>query len=158
MGGDIRLCPANIDIYPHNVVAHLVARELPTRSMIISTPARFAAQGAAARCQAAGSFVLERWGYPVRAKPLYTAADEERIRANRSQGRRAGGVPLPEGPLCDDLVNGPMLFERRRGVNSPARQEGPTECGRENSNLQTLRNQILSLTLCQFRPHPRRPA
>jgi len=82
MGGDIRLSRAELDTYPRNVVAHIVARELAHKVDDFSHPSPVARlkeprQDAKRRVIS----ILDRWGYPARAKPDYTPADEERIRA-----------------------------------------------------------------------------
>lgn len=88
VGGDVLLRRNAVDSYPYNVVVHLVAREMArkvddfTKPKQLSRP-REPREEANRRVVA----ILQRWGYPARAKPEYTPADEERIRANRAQAR-----------------------------------------------------------------------
>jgi hypothetical protein len=79
--GDIRLIRGKIDSYPRNVVAHIVARELAHKVDDFSHP-RHAARVTEPRLEAKRRVlaILQRWGYPPRAKPVNTPADEERIR------------------------------------------------------------------------------
>ncbi len=82
MGGEIRLSRAQIDTYPRNVVAHIVARQLAHKVDDYSHPnpvARLKEPRQDAKRRVVS--ILQRWGYPPRAKPEYTPADEERFRA-----------------------------------------------------------------------------
>ncbi len=83
MGAEIRLSRTKLDAYPRNVVAHLLAHELAHRVDDYFHPSPVARlkeprDDAKRRVVA----ILERWGYPPRATPEFTAADKERIRAN----------------------------------------------------------------------------
>jgi len=101
MGGDIRLSRTEVDTYPHNVVAHIVARELAHKVDDFSHPspvARLKEPRQEAKRRVVS--ILERWGYPARAKPQYTPADEERIRANaaKNPAENPGMPPDSSGP------------------------------------------------------------
>ena len=79
-GGDIRLSRDKIDSYPRNVVVHIVARELAHKVDDFFHPnpaARLKEHRQDAKRRVLS--ILARWGYPARAKPEFTAADEERI-------------------------------------------------------------------------------
>ncbi len=83
MSGDIRLSRAKVDGYPRNVVAHFVARELAHKVDDFHHPnpvARLKEPREEAKRRVVS--ILQRWGYPLRAKPEYTPEDEQRIRAN----------------------------------------------------------------------------
>ncbi len=84
MGGEIPLSRVKVDAYPRNVVAHIVAREFARKVDDYSRP-KSAIRSRDQREEVNRRLVkiLQRWGYPARAKPEFTAADEERIQANR---------------------------------------------------------------------------
>jgi hypothetical protein len=80
---DIRLPRAAIDTYPRNVIAHLVAHELARKvdDYVHANPAalqRESRRNVSRRVET----ILERWGYPLKATPEFTPADNVRIRAN----------------------------------------------------------------------------
>ena len=90
MGGEIRLARTAADTYPRNVAVHLVARELAHKVDEFVHPKplvqrREPLQNARQRVAA----ILDRWGYPAKAGPQTTAADEARIRANRAERKPA---------------------------------------------------------------------
>jgi len=85
MSGDIRIGRAAVDTYTRNVMLHLVAREFAHKVDDYFHPspvARLKEPRLEAKKRVA--IILERWGYPLRAKPEYTPADVVRIRANRA--------------------------------------------------------------------------
>jgi hypothetical protein len=80
MSSEIRLSRVKIDSYPRNVVIHMVARELAHKvdGFFHPTPPALAKelrQDAKRRVLS----ILQRWGYPARAKPVHTPADQARI-------------------------------------------------------------------------------
>lgn len=83
MSGDIRLHRSKVDTYPRNIVAHFVARELAHKVDDFYHPSPVARlKEPREEAKRRVITILQRWGYPARAKPEHTPADEQRFRAN----------------------------------------------------------------------------
>jgi len=83
MGGGIALIRAAVDTYPRNLLVHLAARELAFKVDDYIHPKTLTRRkNPRHNIRQRVATILERWGYPAKAEPELTRADEFRIRAN----------------------------------------------------------------------------
>ena len=101
--GDMGLSRIAVDTFPRNVLVHFVARDFAKKVDDFEYPKTIAGrkpphQNARQRLVS----ILERWGYPARAEPELTRADELRIQANMAiikskHSHKKPEVQEPEG-------------------------------------------------------------